>query len=99
MFSALPPTPDIDNAMACSKVNWRIPPYPHRVPVWPQERRSGGNGGAPSRIKQLRGLRRSQYRVDDIRVFYDVSGTTVEILSIVSKLEAESWLAQFGSPE
>jgi mRNA interferase RelE/StbE len=54
-----------------------------------------------SRIKRLRGLRRPQYRlrVDDIRVFYDVSGTTVEILAIVSKSEAESWLAQFGSPE
>ena len=54
-----------------------------------------------SPIKRLRGLRRPQYglRVDDIRVFYDVSGTTVEILAIVSKSEAESWLAQFGSPE
>jgi len=54
-----------------------------------------------SRIKRLRGLRRPQYRlrVDDIRVFYDVSGTTVGILAIVSKSEAESWLAQFGSPE
>ena len=54
-----------------------------------------------SRIKRLRGLRRPQYRlrVDDSRVFYDVSGTTVEILAIVSKSEAESWLAQFGSPE
>ena len=54
-----------------------------------------------SRIKQLRGLRRPQYRlrVGDIRAFYDVSGTTVEILAIVSKSEAESWLAQFGSPE
>src|SRR5215813_7817373 len=54
-----------------------------------------------SRIKRLRGLRRPQYRlrVDDIRVFYDVSGTTVEILALVSKSEAESWLAQFGSPE
>jgi hypothetical protein len=30
---------------------------------------------------------------------YDVSGTTVEILAIVSKSEAEAWLAQFGSPE
>jgi mRNA interferase RelE/StbE len=54
-----------------------------------------------SRIKRLRGLRRPQYRlrVDDIRVFYDVSGTTVEISAIVSKSEAESWLAQFGSLE
>jgi mRNA interferase RelE/StbE len=53
-----------------------------------------------SRIKRLRGLRRPQYRlrVDDVRVFYDVSGTTVEILAIVSKSESQSWLAQFGSP-
>jgi mRNA interferase RelE/StbE len=54
-----------------------------------------------SRIKRLRGLRSPQYRlrVDEVRVFYDVSGTTVEILAIVAKSEAESWLAQFGSPE
>ncbi|MEH2489549.1 type II toxin-antitoxin system RelE family toxin [Bradyrhizobium sp. AZCC 2230] len=54
-----------------------------------------------SRIKKLRGLRRPQYRlrVDDVRVFYDVSRTTVEVLAIVAKSEAESWLAQFGSPE
>jgi hypothetical protein len=32
-------------------------------------------------------------------VFYDVSGTAVEILAIVPKLEAESWFAQFGNPE
>ncbi|WP_197423271.1 type II toxin-antitoxin system RelE/ParE family toxin [Bradyrhizobium valentinum] len=37
-----------------------------------------------SRIKRLRGLRRPQYRlrVDEVRVFYDVSGTTVEVLAI-----------------
>jgi mRNA interferase RelE/StbE len=54
-----------------------------------------------SRIKRLRGLRRPQYRlrVGEIRVFYDVSDTTVEVLAIVSKSEAESWLAQFGNPE
>ena len=53
-----------------------------------------------SRIKRLRGLRRPQYRlrVGEIRVFYDVSGTTVEVLAIVAKSEAESWLAQFGNP-
>ncbi|MGO9702467.1 MAG: type II toxin-antitoxin system RelE family toxin [Xanthobacteraceae bacterium] len=52
-----------------------------------------------SRIKRLRGLRRPQYRlrVGEIRVFYDVSGTTVEVLAIVAKSEAESWLAQFAS--
>ena len=54
-----------------------------------------------SRIKRLRGRRRPQYRlcVGEVRVFYDVSGTTVEVLAIVSKSEAESWLAQFASPE
>jgi hypothetical protein len=30
---------------------------------------------------------------------YDVSGATVEVLAIVTKSEAESWLAQFGNPE
>jgi hypothetical protein len=34
---------------------------------------------------------------DDVRVFYDVSAATVEILAIVAKSEAEPWLAQFGS--
>src|ERR1700690_94101 len=54
-----------------------------------------------SRIKRLRGLRRPQYRlrVGEVRVFYDVSGTTVEVLAIVAKSEAQSWLAQFGNPE
>jgi len=53
-----------------------------------------------SRIKRLRGLSRPQYRlrVDEVRVFYDVSGSTVEILAIVAKSEAGSWLAQFGKP-
>ena len=54
-----------------------------------------------SRIKRLRGLLRPEYRLrlDEVRVFYDVSGTTVEVLAIVPKSEAESWLAQFGDPE
>ncbi len=54
-----------------------------------------------SRIKRLRGLRQPQYRlrVGDIRVFYDVSAETVEVLAIVSKSEADAWLTQFGSPE
>jgi len=53
-----------------------------------------------SRIKRLRGIARPQYRlrVDEVRVFYDVSGSAVEVLAIVPKPEAESWLAQFGSP-
>ena len=54
-----------------------------------------------SRIKRLRGLSRPQCRlmVDDVRVFYDVTNRNVDILAIVSKAEAESWLRQFGSPE
>ena len=53
-----------------------------------------------SRIKRLRGLARPQYRlrVGEVRVFYDVSNATVEILAIVAKSEAQSWLVRFGSP-
>ena len=54
-----------------------------------------------SRIKRLRGVSRPQYRlrVDEIRVFYDVSEGVVEVLAIVAKSEAESWLTRFGNPE
>ena len=54
-----------------------------------------------SRIKRLRGLSRPEYRlrVGEIRVFYDVTSDTVEVLAIIAKSEAESWLARFGIPE
>jgi mRNA interferase RelE/StbE len=54
-----------------------------------------------SRIKRLRGLVRPQYRlrVGEIRVFYDVSAESVEVLSIVPKSEAAIWLEQFGNLE
>ncbi len=54
-----------------------------------------------SRIKRLRGLSKPQYRlrVGEVRVFYDVTSDTVEVLAIVAKSEAESWLAQFGKAE
>jgi mRNA interferase RelE/StbE len=54
-----------------------------------------------SRIKRLRGLRQPQYRlrVGEIRVFYDVTDTRVQILAIVAKSEADLWLAQFANPE
>lgn len=54
-----------------------------------------------SRIKRLRGIARPQYRlrVEAVRVFYDVSGSTVEVLAIVPRPEAESWLARFGNPK
>ncbi|MGH8533635.1 MAG: type II toxin-antitoxin system RelE family toxin [Gammaproteobacteria bacterium] len=54
-----------------------------------------------SRVKRLHGLARPQYRlrVEEVRVFYDVAGSTVEVLAIVPKPEANTWLAQFGSPK
>ncbi len=53
-----------------------------------------------SRIKRLRGLDRPQYRLrlDEIRVFYDVTETAVEVLAIVSKTEADAWLKDKGTP-
>jgi len=54
-----------------------------------------------SRIKRLRGLSQPQYRlrVSDIRVYYDVTEDTVEILAIVSKSEAQAWLERAGERE
>lgn len=51
-----------------------------------------------SRIKRLRGMARPEYRlrVGDVRVFYDVSERTVEVLAIVSKRDAAAWLAESG---
>ena len=54
-----------------------------------------------SRIKRLRGMRRPQYRlrVEDVRVFYDVTDEAVEVLAIVPKPEAAAWLERHGEPE
>ena len=51
-----------------------------------------------SRIKRLRGLSRPQcrLRVGEIRIFYDVSSGSVEVLAIVAKSQAEAWLRQAG---
>jgi mRNA interferase RelE/StbE len=51
------------------------------------------------RIKRLRGLSRPQYRlrVEEVRVFYDVTTTAVEVLAIVSTAEAEDWLEREGT--
>jgi mRNA interferase RelE/StbE len=53
-----------------------------------------------SRLKRLRGLSQPQYRlrVGDIRVFYDVTETQVQVLAIVTKTEAQSWLDEQGTP-
>ena len=54
-----------------------------------------------TRIKRLRGLSRPQYRlrIDDIRVYYDVTEQNVEILAIIPKSSAARWLAEFGELE
>ena len=51
-----------------------------------------------SRIKRLQGMRHPEYRlrVDEIRVFYDVTNDAVEILAIVPKSEAAAWLERCG---
>jgi mRNA-degrading endonuclease RelE of RelBE toxin-antitoxin system len=52
-----------------------------------------------SRIKRLEGLSRPQYRLrvgDDIRVFYDVAESSVEVLAVVSKSQVEQWLKRYG---
>jgi mRNA-degrading endonuclease RelE of RelBE toxin-antitoxin system len=53
-----------------------------------------------SRIKRLRGLSQPQYRlrVGDIRVFYDVTETQVQVLAIVTKAEAQAWLDEQSTP-
>ncbi len=51
-----------------------------------------------SRIKRLRGIRRPGYRlrIGEIRVFYDVSDNTVEVLAVVPKSQAGEWLKGVG---
>jgi len=53
-----------------------------------------------SRIKRLHGLDRPQYRlrVDEVRVFYDVTEETVEVLAIVPKDQTAAWLAEKAIP-
>ena len=53
-----------------------------------------------SRIKRLRGLSRPQFRlrVEDVRMFYDVTEDKVEILAIVPKDQVEQWLEKAGEP-
>ena len=52
-----------------------------------------------SRIKRLRGLERPQFRlrVGEIRVFYDVTESAVEVLAIVPKAQADDWLKTKGT--
>src|SRR5947209_8829829 len=55
-----------------------------------------------SRIKRLRGFSRPQYRLrvgDDIRIFYDVTEKTVEILAVIAKSDADAWLEKHGDSD
>jgi mRNA interferase RelE/StbE len=54
-----------------------------------------------SRIKRLRGMSRPQcrLRVGEVRIFYDIRAEAVEILAIVTKAEAQRWLAGHGTPD
>ena len=54
-----------------------------------------------SRIKRLRGLSRPQFRlrVGEVRIFYDVRESTVEVLAVVPKSGVADWLKREGTPE
>jgi mRNA interferase RelE/StbE len=54
-----------------------------------------------SRIKRLRGLRKPQFRLraGDLRVFYDVTDKSVEVLAIVAKAQARRSLAEQGEAD
>ena len=63
--------------------------------------RHGATKVSKARIKRLRGLARPQYRLRlaDLRVFYDVTGSEVQVLAIVPKAQADEWLGEAGTPE
>ena len=45
-------------------------------------------------------MTRPQYRlrVDELRIFYDIGVGEVQVLAIVSKEQADDWLAESGQP-
>jgi mRNA interferase RelE/StbE len=51
-----------------------------------------------SKTKRLRGLSRPQYRlrVGEIRIYYDVAESTVEVLGIIEKSKSKEWLERAG---
>jgi len=51
-----------------------------------------------SRIRRLRGLSKPRFRlrVEDFRVYYDVTEKRVEVLAIVSKADSTEWLEKVG---
>jgi mRNA-degrading endonuclease RelE of RelBE toxin-antitoxin system len=49
----------------------------------------------------MRGLSRPQYRlrVGEIRIYYDVSALTVEVLGIIEKSKPKQWLEKAGESQ
>ena len=64
-------------------------------------RGAGFEGRGSETTAYFFGLSRPQYRlrVGEVRVCYDVTEQTVEILAIAPKLGAAEWLAKFGEAE
>jgi mRNA-degrading endonuclease RelE of RelBE toxin-antitoxin system len=58
---------------------------------------------APEAVEDLNTLKsHPQYRLrvgDDIRVFYDVSEKAVQVLAVVPKSDADTWLAKHGESD
>lgn len=54
-----------------------------------------------SRVKRLRGLSQPQYRlrVEEFRVFYDVTDDAVEVLAVVPKSGTSAWPDDVGKAE
>jgi mRNA-degrading endonuclease RelE of RelBE toxin-antitoxin system len=54
-----------------------------------------------SRIKRLRGLRKPQFRlrIGEVRVFYDVTDQSVQVLAVLTKARAQAWLSSEGTPD
>jgi mRNA interferase RelE/StbE len=54
-----------------------------------------------SRIKRLRGLSQPQYRLrlGEVRIFYDVTNQTVEVLAIVTQAQASRWLSRHAKAD
>ena len=69
--------------------------------VWKTYLRHQPGKPSRSRIKRLRRLSQPQYRlrVDNVRIFYDVTDDRVEVLAIVPKTEAATGPGQFGKVE
>ena len=60
--------------------------------------RSDPKKASKSWIKRLRGVSRPEYRlrVGELRIFYDVRETRVEVLAIVPKALTSQWLERYG---